>query len=366
MQACATSGALTVARDQFKQGSPELALQTLSDADVSRRDQLLLHLDRALVSQAAGRYDDSIREFETAFKLTDQLDYFSTRDQATALVSSDWAIRYSGEFSERLWIHTFQMINYLLLDQPQGAAVEARRAVALFEEHADILGQDIFTRYLMALSFEAAGQRDSAQVEYRKLQDDFGLRKLEPLKKDEGEIYLLVASGFIEPKLPGDLLIDLDARISFPYYPETRQSLPEIDVTVDGKRVNIDRVDTALLPVAKSALQQRGKAIAARQAVRLAAKYNIADNISDQDALAGGIARIFLLAIERADTRSWETLPASLSIIRVTVPRDQQKVSVRIDDIRNFAGAIHHIDVPVKLDTVQRNYYLIRTGINNG
>ena len=55
-------------------------------------------------------------------------------------------IRYSGEFSERLWVHTFQMINYLLLDQPEGAAIEARRAVALYEEHGNVLQNDLFTR----------------------------------------------------------------------------------------------------------------------------------------------------------------------------------------------------------------------------
>lgn len=366
MQACATSGALGVARDQFRNGSTQDALITLSEADVSTRDQLLLYLDKALVSQAAERYPDSILAFEEALKLIDKLDYFSARDQGASLVTSDWAIRYGGESSERLWIHTFQMANYLMLDQPQGAAVEARRAVKLFEEHGDILNQDIFTRYLMALSFEAAGQRDSAQVEYRKLQADSDLHIPGGLKKNEGELILLVATGFIQPKLPGDLLIDIDARVSFPYYAENYQDdLPQIDVTHRGKPISAERVDTRLVTVARSALEQRGKAIAARQAIRLAAKYNLADNISDKDPVAGAIAKVLLLAIERADTRSWESLPANLSLLRVTIPRDQSSVSVMVEDGSAFSGAIHSIEVPVDFSTNQRNFRLIRLGVNN-
>lgn len=365
-QSCATSGALGLARDQFKNGSTQDALATLDNAEVSSRDQLLLYLDKGLFSQAAARYADSISAFEEALKLIDKLDYFSARDQGASLVTSDWAIRYGGESSERLWVHTFQMINYLMLGQPQGAAVEARRAVALFKEHGDVLNQDIFTRYLMALSFEAAGQYDSAKVEYRKLKAELNLQMPVSLKKNEGELILLIATGFIPPKLPGDLLIDLDVRVSFPYYAEFHQDyLPEIEVTRKGKRIAIERVDTKLLSVARSALKQRGKSIAARQAIRLAAKYNLADNISDKDPMAGAIAKLLLLAVERADTRSWESLPANLSMVRMTIPREESSVSVVVEDGSKFSNAIHRIDVPVDFSTTQRNFYLIRLGIDS-
>lgn len=354
-----------VARDQFKNGSTQIALQTLEEAEVSQRDQLLLYLDKGLVSQAAERYQDSIIAFESALKLIDDLDYFSARDQTTALVTSDWAIRYRGESSERLWIHTFQMINYLMIDQPQGAAVEARRAVTLFEEHGDVLDQDLFTRYLMALSFETAGQRDSAMVEYRKLNDDYQISLPDPLNNNEYELVFLVASGFIEPKLPGDLFIDIDARIAFPYYPVSMDSLPVIDVTGNGRQLAFERVDTTLLPVARSALEQRGKSIAARQALRLAAKYNLADNIGDKDPLAGDIVKLLLLAVERPDTRSWETLPAHLSLLRVAVPKDETSIAITVDPVGPYASSIHRTIIPVNAEVKQRNFRLIRVGIDS-
>lgn len=363
LQACATSTAITTAREQFRQGSTDAALQTLNEADVSSRDRLLLLLDTALVAQAAGRYEQSIVAFEDAYQLIEQLDYVSARDQTAALVSNDWAIRYSGEFSERLWIHTFQMINYLLLDQPTGAAVEARRAVALYGEHGDVLDNDHFTRYLMALSFERAGQFDSAMVEYRKLAGSVEDDALKPRKASDRELTILVATGFIEPKYPGDLIVDINARVSFPYYPDYDQRAPEIDVVVDDKALDATRVDTQLLSIAQNALAKRGKTIATRHAVRLAAKYSLAQSIEDQDPLAGGIARIFLLALEQADTRSWETLPAYLSLIRVVLPVDANVVTIQIASADRFNAALDTRTMQLQLDESDSQFRMIRVGV---
>lgn len=363
LQACATSAAITTAREQFRQGSTDAALQTLNEADVSSRDRLLLLLDTALVAQAAGRYQQSITAFEDAYQLIEKLDYVSARDQTAALVTNDWAIRYSGEFSERLWIHTFQMINYLLLNQPTGAAVEARRAVELYAKHGDVLNNDHFTRYLMALSFEKAGQFDSAMVEYRKLAGSVEEDALRPRNTAQRELTLLIATGFIEPKFPGDLIIDINARVSFPYYPDIDQRAPAIDVTEGSKTLETTRVDTRLLSIARSALAKRGKTIASRHAVRLAAKYSLAQSIEDEDPLAGGIARLFLLAIEQADTRSWETLPAYLSLVRVELPAKASSVTIQIASADRFNSAIERRTVQLDLDDSESQFHMIRVGV---
>lgn len=370
LQACASSSALHVARDQFRHGSTQDALQTLAEADVSTRDRLLLHLDRGLVAQAAGQYEDSVVAFEQAIRLIDELDYLSLRDQSTALLSNDRAIRYSGEYSERLWIHTFQMLNYLLLGQPEGAAVEARRAAALYDEHGDALKQDIFTRALMALSFLSAGQVDSAQVEYRRLRDDFSdiidTASLALPKRSDSELVLFIASGFIPPKLAGDLAIDINARIAFPYYEERYDRAPRIRVLEGTRVLDSTRVDTPLLDISRTALSQRGKAIASRQALRIATKHGIAEAIEHEDAVAGDIARLLLFLIEQADTRSWETLPAYLSLVRVPLEAGKHSIDLRISDDSYASGAVeHNQSVEVEIKPGQRQYKLIRVGVTN-
>ncbi|NND89378.1 MAG: hypothetical protein HKN42_00840 [Granulosicoccus sp.] len=365
LQACATSSALHVARDQFRHGSTSDALQTLSEADVSRRDRLLLYMDRGLVAQAAGRYQDSIVALERAATLIDEMDYVSVRDQTASVITSDWASRYGGEYSERLWIHTFQMINFLMLDAPQSAAVEARRAVALYEQFGEVLKQDRFSRSLMALSFMAAGQRDSAMVEYRKLAEDFDISLPEPLGRQQGELVLFIASGFIEPKLPGDLIIDINARISFPFYPESFENPPAVRILEGSHVLPVERVDTPLSRISSTALAARGKTIAARHALRLTAKYGIAEAINREDELAGSIARLLLLAIEQADTRSWETLPAYLTLVRIPLASGKHTLILQVEDIDGLSGGVRQQrEIELEVEPGQRQYRLLRLGIN--
>lgn len=366
LQACATSSALQTARDQFRNGSTTDALQTLSEADVSNRDQLLLFLDKGVVAQTSGNYTDSISAFERALEIVKALDYVSIRDQTASIISSDWAARYGGEVSEKLWIHTFQMLNYLLINSPEGAAVEARRAVALFEEHGDILNGDIFTRSLMALSFESAGQANGARVEYRKLAEELNIPMPTLLDRNSSELVFIVASGFIEPKLPGDLFIDYQTRISFPYYAQSFQQAPYATVTVAEKQTDFLRADTALLPISQSALKERGKRVALRQALRLAAKHNIAESIEDKDEVLGALAKVLLLALEQADTRSWETLPAYLTLLRVPLEPGKHSVSLDVKADDSSLAIEHQRVFDVELAPGQRQYKLIRTGIAAG
>jgi len=365
LQSCATSGALHVARDQFRHGSTTAALETLANADISNRDRLLLYMDKGVIAQTSGDYRQSIEAFERAIALVEELDHVSFRDQTASIITTDRAARYKGEFSEQLWLHTFQMLNYLLLDDPTGAAVEARRAAALFEEHPKIFKHDKFTRMLMAASFENAGQYDSASVEYRKLANDFDYISPPKLPNDHGEVIAIVASGFIEPKLSGDLFIDYQSRISFPYYANRRTFKPSISVQVNGDNQSYSQTDTLLAQVSQRALEKRGRAVAVRQALRLAAKHNIAKSIEAKDELAGGVARLLLLAIEQADTRSWETLPSSISLVRIPVKTGPQTVSVQTsNNLYDNLGtsASHTLDVDLKEG--QRLFTLIRTDIS--
>jgi hypothetical protein len=196
------------------------------------------------------------------------------------------------------------------------------------------------------------------------LKEDFDLPQPELLDRNTSELVFIVASGFIDPKLPGDLFISYDSRISFPYYAESFQQAPKAYVTVGEKQADFSRADTALVSISQRALNKRGKSIAARQALRLAAKHNIADSIEDQDELAGTLVKILLVAIEQADTRSWESLPAYLTLLRV--PMEPGKHSVSLDVLVNdpsISSIDHQRVFDVDIAPGQRQYKLIRTGI---
>lgn len=360
--ACATSSGLEQARGQLRAGDPEAALATLESLEVPRRDRLLLHLDRGMAAHAAGRYRDSIRDFDAADELIDKLDIVSISEQGATLVVNERASSYRGESAERLWIRTFQMLNYLALGDMQGAGVEARRAIAVFDEHEEVLNSDPVSRLLVAMSLEAAGLAESARVEYRKLASEsdspgvlraawFNARRTarpdaavelagrlperlagdmkRQLTEQYGELVVVLADGFVPRKQAGDIFVSTDFRVSFPFYPESfAAGASSVTVLVDGNPVEAARTTTRLVDAARASLEARAARLSARHLARSAVKYNIAHSVSREDALAGEVVKLLLFALEQADTRSWASLPATLNLLQIPLTAGQHDIEV--------------------------------------
>ena len=358
---CATSSDLYQARAEFASGEPIQALYTLDNAEVSKRNKLLLLLDKGAIAFSAGQYKLAQEALLEANDLIEAWNQIRVGEQASTLVTAEWAKRYRGESSEQLWVHSYLMMAFLLQNNPEGAAVEARRALVRIEEHEKTLHNDWFTRALIALSFEAAGVHDSAQVEYRKLIGDeyydgawnnviqrhtkrlgrdpipgvqdasfIPLETDTKLDNNEGELIVFLQAGEIARKLPGDLTLDIDLRIAFPFYADYQTPPPEFEVFANGDEVATDYIDTSLDTVAKNALGARGNSIAAKQVARIATKKAIGRAARSEDEFLGAVVQILLFVTEQADTRSWETLPEWFSMIRIALPEGKNDVSLTV------------------------------------
>ncbi|PID62832.1 MAG: hypothetical protein CSB44_03025 [Gammaproteobacteria bacterium] len=377
---CASSGSLDTARDQFLHGSHDEALRTLSEADVAQRDQLLLYLERGLIAQAAGDYDQSIDAFARADEIIDELDYLSVGDTGSALLVNDSLSRYRGEYAERLWLNTHQMMNFLLAGRPEGAAVEARRALPLFKKHGDVLDADVFTRALMALSFEAAGQYDSAGVEWRRLRKQQGKTPAQggdasaniastagsnggnTRSPDDAELILFIRTGLIPRKISSHLLVGATDQIAFPGYIKTydttpRVSIHEPDTGNDSLPIDLWQSDFAAL--ARASLDKRGAAIVARQAARVALKHEIGNQIAGEDEVAGDIARLLLFILERADTRSWRTLPGAMTLVRLRLPPGDHELLLELEGHGIAVGGYWQLPISTRLESGERRYLLV-------
>jgi len=389
LQACATAGPITVARDQFRHGDADAALQTLAEANVGKRDELLLYLDRGMIAQAAGRYRESVDSLLRAAEIVDKQDFISISEQTAAVIVNDWVRTYSGEYSERLWIHTFQMINFLMLGDPEAAAVEARRAVAVMDRFENVLSTDVFTRVLTAMSFEAAGQFDSASVEYRKLKDELGEFNLKPLvenRDNNGELAIIVAGGLVPKKASGNLYLGDGINISFPFYPEIPRSYSHLDVNVTAASSNELKSDTltrdvkkayknladtqdisvSLGDISRRALDARGKSIGTRQALRVAAKKSISKAIFDENEALGIAAQVFFFLTEQADTRGWDTLPAAIKLIRIPLPPGEHDLGIDIESSGLYRSGVERFELDaVGIQPGQRTFRLIRLGYTN-
>lgn len=388
---CATSSELHQARYQFDSGAPLQALATLEQAEVPNRNRLLLLLDRGAVAFSAGQYSRAQDALLEANDLIEQWDQILVGEQSASLVTSEWATRYRGESSEQLWIHSYLMMAFLLQGNAEAAAVEARRATKRLEEANSTLHSDWFTRALIALSFEAAGAYDSAEVEYRRLVNDESYdgswnhviqrhtRRLgrdpidgltqafhtrpatsETLGIDEGELIVFLQSGHIAKKRPGDITLDIDLRIAFPFYADYPRSTPRYTVFSNGESVAADIIDTDLTDIATAALSARGKSVAAKQIARIATKKALVDVTRREDELAGALVQLFVFVTEQADTRSWETLPGWFGMIRVPLAEGQQDVSINVV----HQGVTHNIDLGnVTIRPGKLHFATYRTGL---
>ncbi len=358
---CAVSGPIGKARADFDAGRPDAALERLADEDrVAERDLLVALLEGGSIAHAAGRIEQSIGYLRRAAELVDELDVTLVSEQSLTLVVNDRLARYRGEYAERLWIRTLQMMNYLLLGDVQGAAVEARQAIALYERYGEPLDGDVATRVLAARTLEAVGELDGAAIEYARAFERggesagaaaFAVDNAERTgRRDEARAYraaldgardgsgagdasLLVAvsDGAIARKVAGNLFIRPDLRISFPYYAAGGPPAPDVRVTIDGRAVPAADVSTRLGGVAEASLGARAKRVAAKQALRVVTKQAVGRAAAKEDELLGALVDAVLFLLEEADTRGWATLPATLTLVEVKLPAGRHDVAVALD-----------------------------------
>jgi len=191
--------------------------QAALDGRQDDADKILYLMEKGRVAQLAGDTEASIEDFKRvieAFEENDEKAKVSASDtaaQGAALLTSDNAIPYAGEGYERVFVHQFQAMNYLMSHNLEAAMVEVRRAnqeqryelerfedeVADAEEDAReqmekndgfmdsftslqaAAGQvknsfqNAYTFYVSGILFEATGKPNDAYIDYKKALEIF-------------------------------------------------------------------------------------------------------------------------------------------------------------------------------------------------
>jgi tetratricopeptide (TPR) repeat protein len=147
--------------------------------------QSLTVLERAVLLQATGQYQASARDLSAAEAQLEVLDL--TSDPAGTIgkyVYSDSAQTYRTPPTERLALSGLNMLNYLALNDLDGAAVEARRFTVSrnYLESLDKAAHGAFGSYLAGFVFERLGEPDRALRYYEEALDAGDLASLrEPI-----------------------------------------------------------------------------------------------------------------------------------------------------------------------------------------
>lgn len=383
------------------------ALERQGDAD---DEPLLYSLNRAMVLRMAGDYAASNQAFERAKALIEEYSALSLREEASAFIINDGARAYAGEEHERVLVHLYEALNYLALGDLDGARVEALQLDLRLRRQAERAGpgvdmDDAFARYLTGMIYEDLGEWSNALIAYRKgyeayereaahggpgvpealvgdllrLTEYLGLAQEHRRYADEypgaawtaqadwrrrGELVLLLHNGLAPVKREASSTV-LDpgsghlVRISLPYYQPRAPRVRAARVEVAGHRVRTELVED-VAAVAQRTLAAKMPAITARAIARAVVKVQLAraarararDSNSDNAlaaALVGLGVEVANVLTERADTRSWVTLPHDIQLARVELAPGHYRVRLELlGAVGGIVGDVEWADVEIR------------------
>jgi len=222
--------------------------------------------------------------------------------------------------------------------------------------------QNAYTFYVSGLIYEARGEYNDAYIDYKKaleiypdnrylkadvvrlakrlgMNQDLELYKdgvdeqiAKPLAKDEGRVVVLYEQGYVPPKSEVFIplwVIGVMHSIAFPTYEYkptfTRRLSMKVDHQAQGNSDPI--VDVSAL--AAKALEEQMPMIMVRQALRILARERTRENMNNS--AVGLITGLAHLILNRADLRSWLTLPAGAQIMYSNVNAGQHTIELLAD-----------------------------------
>lgn len=339
------------ALEAFQTGRLEEAREQFEDPATTNSD-FLGPAESGTVALVQGDWPGARGHLERAAEVVREIEdraLVSVTDLGESLVSfaiNDTVKTYEGEGYERVMLHVMLAMTYLAEGNVEGAWVEAKRANKLLESEETLYEKRYAAggmgHLLSAVAYELVGEPADAYIDYKRMHEKgVGLelagralvrlgtqlrredelpRWLEQfgpdLPRPEGaaNVVLLAGLGTAPFKIESGFTLPLPDGVvqwAVPSYvrrPQPIASLNLVEVQ-SGTRVGSSLVED-VGGVAQQNLDDRIAWLAAKSAVRAALKYELTRQLEKEHGGWGWVAgALFTMATERADLRSWLTLP---------------------------------------------------------
>ncbi len=414
---CASySQSFRVVERKLLQNDPAGALQALEKQAHNSRDQFLYACNKAMLLRMLGKFRQSNDEIEKAKAIVQKNSAISVSEQTSSFIINDASRTYIGSPVEQIMLNVYAALNYLQMNDLDNARVEILqediRLRALMQDNPDSpLSADPFARYLSGIIYEDLGEWSDAMIAYRKAyeayqehatlygiaipqqlkhalilmadkigldnerqkyEQEFGLR-LADLQKEihnTGELVFIFNNGLAPIKRESSVqIIDPQSaqmiRISLPHYEKRDPRIARARLYLQSARSQLKNEPELVTETEKvedissleiETLKSQMPAITARALARAVAKHKISNRAGEQNDLAGLIVNIAGVLTERADTRSWLTLPAQIQSARLKAPTGIYSVRLELLD-RNNNIVLQRALGKIKL-AKERKYYL--------
>ena len=401
--------------------NPTRALEQLEKNSHSNNDLFLYHADKAILLRMLGRYKESNIEIEHAKKIIKKFSASSIIEEGAAFFINDSTRVYIGSPVEQVMLHIYAALNYLELKQTDSARVEIlqvdTRLRSFMQSDPDSpFSFDPFARYLSGIIYEDLGEWSDAMIAYRKayeaylahqelyhieipgqlkeslilMADMVGLKterkKYEKMFKlkftdlnaaqdKQSELIFTFHNGLAPIKKEHSMQMLAPAtgrfvRISLPAYYERNNRISKLRIKIRDK----DHYSTTteltenIGYLAIKTLEDHLPAITARALARAVAKDKIAKDSGEKNQLFGLLINIAGVATERADTRSWLTLPDEIQTARLNIPHGKHTLAIELLNDNNQIVAQKRIE-NIQIDKNKKLYlsfHWIANGIEHG
>jgi uncharacterized protein len=390
LAACATfSDTVQTTERNLAQQQPKAALAEYGKLKPNAADRVLYLMNSGMLQRMSGDYDASTRTLEAAKGQIEQLRALSLREQALSVTVNDAAKAFIGEDYERVMVNNYLALNYLEGGQLDAARVEALQVDVLLREKQQRTSkgnpyqEDAFARYLTGIVYEDEGEWSDAMIAYRKAYEAynkqlkaFGVAVPETLKHDlirladrmgiadeakryreefkidktvseaelleRGEVIFIVHAGLAPLKREKAITAPNPAtgrivRVALPEYRPRAHPFAYARLSADSASANSSRVEN-VEAIAMKTLDSEMPGITARAIARAVAKDSLAgaaaatggSNNNSGAALLGLAVNLAGVFTERADTRSWFTLPGEIHLARLALPPGEYKLKVEL------------------------------------
>lgn len=353
---------------QLVQGRPELALGAIQALQPPDRDKAQYLLNLGMLKHLTGDIAGSIIDLQTATATMERLQAISVREGLGAATVNETLRAYPGSPAEQVLAQQLLTLNYLMLGDLDGARVEVLKTDLLMREPVydnKINGQLASARMIAGIVFELGAEWDNALIAYRKaaalinkrkhslpaaledsllrmtkrvgIQDEyqqyiakFG-RKASFPNKNEAEVIAIYWQGLVSQKQQAKISVYAPGlnhfvSIAVPKYKGSSPPIRNSLLTVGQQQISTELLENINQLVREDLIAQM-PTIVATTLVRVVAKHEVVEQARRQDeknnsgaAMIGIIADIATNLSEIADVRSWNTLPATIQIARLTVP----------------------------------------------
>lgn len=383
------------------------SLMADSAGDYGDNAELLFLLDSAMVHMRCRQFDAAQEKFRAAEDLAESLWTLSLSRETAAYLANDYVLDYAGEDFERAMIHMMSALAYLDAGESEEALVECRRLDSLLSLYnnryaeKNVYKEDAFGRYLSGILREGDNNPDGAFLDYKKALETYGdygtyygleapadlkaslfrvaekagrlpdARKIlpeeNPIARDDisgkGRVVWILLQGAVPEKKEDRVVIPTSRgplAIAFPSFsrPDAPGPRPMMELTPESGtplRVDADLVSD-IGAIAVKNLEDRRARIAAKAVARAVAKQVVISQAAgkgDKEVrqVVENALNILNLFLERADIRSWRSLPGRIymaSTFLAPGPWEVNATGHGPDALKKVvvkAGQIHYIIV---------------------